>query len=123
MVERMPREGQALHQSAKARTEVRPVLLDAERELHQLHLAGPRAAATIGRPAAAASSITVGNGSCHNEGITKTSPASRKSCISSGLRLPAQCTSGIFAMRAATALPYTAFSFSGSSLTRTLPAT
>src|SRR5947209_12590048 len=48
MVERMAREGQALHQSAKARTEVRPVLLDAERELHQLHLAVACAAAVAG---------------------------------------------------------------------------
>src|SRR5438046_2921530 len=39
MVERMAREGQSFHEPAKARAEVRPVLLDAERDLHQLHLA------------------------------------------------------------------------------------
>src|SRR5438552_2973651 len=45
MVERMAREGQSFHEPAKARAEVRPVLLYAERELHQLHLAVARTAA------------------------------------------------------------------------------
>src|SRR5437660_2972768 len=48
MVERMARKGQTFHQPAKARAEVGPVLLDAEGELHQLHLAVARRAAVAG---------------------------------------------------------------------------